>query len=60
MTVIRIAMLAVLLGSAAAALIWFSWGAIHALLAGRGANAKPSEETKDVKRNATAKPAKPA
>ena len=53
-------MLAVLLGSAAAALIWFSWGAVHALLAGRGANAKPSEETKDAKRNATAKPAKPA
>jgi hypothetical protein len=61
MTVIRIVALSVLLGSALAALVWFGWGAILTLAAGRGTGAAaPSGAEKETKSERPVKPGKPA
>lgn len=46
MTVIRIAALSILLGSAVAGTVWFMWGAIENLLPKRSAEPEPAKDEK--------------
>lgn len=46
MTLIRIAALSILLGSAMAGTVWFLWGAIENLLPKRAAEPEPAKDAK--------------